>query len=75
MSHRECPSCEGNLQFVSRESFAEQKYDYKLTTEYFYFKCESCDKMFDEMIKSTGLRHLSIANRTKAEKLALQSPN
>jgi hypothetical protein len=71
----QCLSCDGVLNLVSSESFIEQKYDYKDTTHYYYYKCDQCGKMFDERIKSSGLRHLSMANREKAEKLAVQTPN
>lgn len=71
----ECLSCDGALSLVSSESFDDQKYDYKETTYYYYYKCNECGKMFDERIKSSGLRHLSMANREKAEKLAIQTPN
>jgi uncharacterized protein with PIN domain len=71
----ECLSCDGVLSLVSSESFDDQKYDYKETTHYYYYKCDECEKMFDERIKSSGLRHLSMANRKKAEKLAIQTLN
>lgn len=70
-----CLSCEGNLDLVSEDTIVEQKYDYKLTAKYYYYKCSDCEKMFDEKITTTGLRHLSLANRNKAEKLAIQSLN
>lgn len=70
-----CLECKGDLKPVSKDVFVEQKYDYRETTYYYYYKCIDCDKMFDERIKSTGLRHLSIANREKAEKLAIQPLN
>ena len=71
----ECLSCDGALSLVSSESFTDQKYDYRETTHYYYYKCNKCEKMFDERIKSSGLRHLSMTNREKAEKLAVQTPN
>ena len=70
-----CLSCGGDVNLVSQDTQVKQAYDYKLTTVYYYYKCADCDKMFDERISSTGLRHLSIANRDKAEKLALQPYN
>ena len=70
-----CLSCEGDLNLISQDIKVTQKYDYKETAHYYYYKCVDCDKMFDEMIKSTGLRNLSLANREKAEKLALQPHN
>jgi transcription elongation factor Elf1 len=70
-----CLFCEGDLNLVSQDVKVAKKYDYKETTHYYYYKCVDCDKMFDEMIKSTGLRNLSLANREKAEKLALQPHN
>jgi uncharacterized protein with PIN domain len=70
-----CLECNGDLKPVSKDVIVEQKYDYRETTHYYYYKCVDCDKMFDERIKSTGLRHLSIANREKAEKLAIQPLN
>jgi len=75
MSNFNCSSCEGDLKTVSKDVIVKQKYDYKETTHYYYYKCVDCDKMFDERISSTGLRHLSIANREKAEKLAVQPLN
>jgi len=60
---------------VSKDVQVKQAYDYKLTTVYYYYRCVDCDKMFDERISSTGLRHLSMANREKAEKLAVQPLN
>ena len=75
MSDFNCPSCEGDLKSVSSDVIVKQKYDYKETTHYYYYKCVNCDKMFDEQISSTGLRHLSMANREKAEKLAVQPLN
>jgi hypothetical protein len=73
--HFNCLSCESALSFVSQDVIVNQKYDYKETTHYYYYKCADCDKMFDERIKSTGLRSLSLANREKAEKLAIQPLN
>jgi hypothetical protein len=70
-----CLSCNGDLISVSQDTKVEQKYDYKLTTKCYYYKCVDCNKMFDELIKSTGLRHLSLANQEKAEKLAIQPLN
>jgi hypothetical protein len=70
-----CLSCEGSLSLVSQDFKITQKYDYKLTTHSYYYKCIDCDKMFDEVIQSTGLRHLSLVNREKAEKLAIQPLN
>lgn len=70
-----CLSCNGDLEFVSSDSIVKQCYDYKLITKYYYYKCLDCDKMFDEKITTTGLRHLSLANRDKAEKLAIQPLN
>jgi uncharacterized protein with PIN domain len=70
-----CLECKGDLKPVSKDVIVKQKYDYKETTHYYYYKCVDCDKMFDERISSTGLRHLSIANREKAEKLAVQPLN
>ena len=70
-----CRACETDLDFVSDDVVVEQKYDYKLTTKYDYYKCPNCDKMFDERISSTGLRNLSLANREKAEKFAIQRLN
>ena len=70
-----CLLCEGDLNLVSENTVVEQKYDYKLTTKYYYYKCLDCDKMFDEKITTTGLRHLSLVNREKAEKLAIQPLN
>jgi hypothetical protein len=52
-----------------------QKYDYKETTYFYYYKCADCGKMFDERISSTGIRHLALANYEKAEKLGLQPLN
>jgi transposase-like protein len=75
MSDFNCPLCEGNLNFVSEDTRVDQRYDYKLTTKYYYYKCSDCNKMFDEKITTTGLRHLSLANREKAEKLAIQPLN
>lgn len=71
----QCLSCDGDLTLVSSESSTKQCYDYKETTIYYYYKCNECEKMFDERIKSSGLRHLSMANREKAKKLAIQTPN
>lgn len=71
----DCLSCNGSLSLVSSESSTKQCYDYQETTIYYYYKCDECGKMFDERIKSSGLRHLSMANREKAEKLAIQAPN
>lgn len=74
-SNLNCLSCAGELIHVSKDSHVKQAYDYKLTTVYYYYKCVNCNKMFDEKISSTGLRHLSMANREKAEKLAVQPLN
>jgi hypothetical protein len=68
-------SCAGELSYVSEDTVVEQKYDYKLTSKYYYYKCLDCDRMFDEKITTTGIRHLSLANRDKAEKLAIQPLN
>ena len=70
-----CRSCDNDLTFVSKDVVVEKKYDYKLTTQYDYYKCENCGMMFDERTSSTGLRHLSLANREKAEKFAIQQHN
>jgi hypothetical protein len=73
--HFNCLACENELSLVSQDVIVTQKYDYRETTHYYYYKCVDCDKMFDECIKSTGLRHLSLVNREKAEKLAIQPLN
>jgi len=65
-----CRACDGPLKFISDDVRVEQKYDYELTTKYYYYKCLDCEKMFDERITSTGLRNLSMANREKADMLA-----
>ena len=70
MSKLDCLTCEGGLIPVSSESSTNQKYDYKETVQQFYYKCEDCGKMFDEVIKSTTLRPLSLGNYKKAESLA-----
>jgi len=70
-----CRACEGSLTLVSKDSKVAQKYDYKETTLYYYYRCVDCDKMFDERISSTGLRNLSMNNRDKAEKLANRQLN
>lgn len=70
-----CLSCDGDLKFISKDVKVTQKYDYKETAQSYYYRCSDCDKMFDELIRSTGLRNLSFANRTKAENLAKQPLN
>jgi len=65
-----CLECGEDLTPHSKEVYSDKKYDYVLTTHKYYYKCESCGKMFDEVINSTGLRHLALANYEKAEKLA-----
>ena len=73
--HLNCLSCDGNIKFVSMDVRQAQKYDYQETTYFYYYKCVDCDKMFDERISSTGLRHLALANYAKAENLGLQPLN
>jgi hypothetical protein len=71
-----CPSCkDGDLVPVSSDYSVKQCYDYKLTTQTFYYKCEDCGKMFDELIKTTGLRPLALGRYKQAEKLANQQLN
>ena len=65
-----CLECNENLTLHSKDYHSAKKYDYTLTTRTYYYKCAACGKMFDEVIQSTGLRHLSRANYEKAEKLA-----
>jgi DNA-directed RNA polymerase subunit RPC12/RpoP len=72
-SNLKCPSCnEVDLVAVSSDSHIAQKYDYKETTQTFYYKCANCEKMFDEVIKSTGIRPLALNRYPKAEKLVNQ---
>lgn len=65
-----CLECGEGLALHSQDFHTAKKYDYTLATRTYYYKCAACGKMFDEVIKSTGLRHLSMANYEKAEKLA-----
>lgn len=70
MNDHKCPKDQCDLKFVSKDSFTDQKYDYKETTTYYYYKCEECGRMYDERVQQTTLRHLALANYAKAEKLA-----
>lgn len=65
-----CPKCDKeSLTPFSKESRVEQKYDYKLTTQIFYYKCELCDKMFDEVVTHTGIRNLALNRYQRAKEL------
>lgn len=70
MNNHKCLKDEHDLVFVSKDSSTKQCYDYKETTTFYYYKCEECGKMYDEVIKQTTLRHLALANYDKAEKLS-----
>ena len=59
-----------DLKFISKQQTSALKYDYTETSVFYYYKCEKCNKMFDEKVLTTGIRPLALRHYEKVSTLA-----